>query len=196
MATEKEEYGVPGQWVAALGNSTTCWSRSGQYRQRRFWVGTFKVEFFFVYFFFPQIFLRFLLSFCLVIVQCLLCCFCFLCVPLFTVCTLERNLWLSDWLIQNSSNFEWYLRCVEAWIPDANSFGAGMGLFHWFYLFILSLFVTVVFLTFSTFSLHIYHGPWLPSHLANMMLARLTLRCTMDIENLSSDADVEKMFQL
>lgn len=35
--------------------------------------------------------------------------FCFLCVPLFTVCTLERNLWLSDWLIQNSSNFEWYL---------------------------------------------------------------------------------------
>lgn len=70
-----------------------------------------------------------------------------------------------------------------------------MGLFHCFYLFILSLFVTVVFLSFSTFSLHIYHGPWLPSHLANMMLARLTLRCTMDIENLSSDADVEKMLQ-
>lgn len=63
-------------------------------------------------FFFPQIILLFLLSFCLVIVQCLLCCFCFLCVPLFTVCTLERNLWLSDWLIQNSSNFEWYFRCV------------------------------------------------------------------------------------
>lgn len=70
-----------------------------------------------------------------------------------------------------------------------------MGLLHCFYLFILSLFVSVIFLTFSTFSLNIYQGPWLPSHLADMMLARLTLRCTMDIENLSSDADVEKMFQ-
>lgn len=54
------------------------------------------------FFFFPQIFLLFLLSFCLVIVQCLLCCFCsFLCFPLCSgfLCVLWKGIsgFLTGW---------------------------------------------------------------------------------------------------
>lgn len=141
-----------------------------------------------------EMFLLFWLSFCLVIAPWFPCSFYFLCVSLFTSCTLGRKFWLSDWLIQNPVIYEWYFMCLglNSWCKFFWSWKGHICLI--LYVFIICCLFACLFVSFTycfgiwyfidifNIFLNIYHGPRLPSYLADLMSAWMTPCCTMTWE--------------